>query len=104
MASERTERDSMGELRVPADAYYGAQTMRAVLNFPISELRFPPSFIRAMGQIKLAAAKVNRDLGLLDAGSRRRHRPGRTRRSWTAGWTTSSSSTFSRPAPARRPT
>ena len=67
MASERrTERDSMGELRVPADAYYGAQTMRAVLNFPISDLRFPPSFIRALGQIKLAAAEVNRDLGLLD--------------------------------------
>ena len=67
MASERrTERDSMGELRVPADAYYGAQTMRAVLNFPISDLRFPPSFIRALGQIKLAAAEANRDLGLLD--------------------------------------
>ena len=68
MADERTERDSMGELRVPADAYYGAQTMRAVLNFPISDLRFPPSFIRALGQIKLAAAEVNRDLGLLDPG------------------------------------
>jgi fumarate hydratase class II len=67
MASQgRTERDSMGELQVPADAYYGAQTMRAVLNFPISKLRFPPSFIRAIGQIKLAAAEANRDLGLLD--------------------------------------
>ena len=63
----RLERDSMGELRVPADSYYGAQTMRAVLNFPISKLRFPGSFIRALGQIKLAAAQVNRDLGLLDA-------------------------------------
>ena len=62
----RVERDSMGELRVPADAYYGAQTMRAVLNFPISGLRFPRSFVRAIGLIKMAAAEVNRDLGLLD--------------------------------------
>ena len=61
----RVERDSMGELRVPADAYYGAQTMRAVLNFPISGLRFPSSLIRSLGQIKLAAAQVNRELGLL---------------------------------------
>ena len=64
----RVERDSMGELRVPADAYYGAQTMRAVLNFPISGLRFPRSFVRAIGLIKMAAAEVNRDLGLLDEG------------------------------------
>ena len=62
----RVERDSMGEFNVPADAYYGAQTMRAVENFPISELRFPRSFIRAIGQVKLAAAHVNSDLGLLD--------------------------------------
>ena len=61
----RIERDSMGELRVPAAAYYGAQTMRAVLNFPISGLRFSRAFIRSLGQIKLAAAQVNRDLGLL---------------------------------------
>ena len=63
--SVRVERDSMGELKVPADAYYGAQTMRAVLNFPISDLRFSRPFIRALGQIKLAAAHVNRELGLL---------------------------------------
>jgi fumarate hydratase class II len=62
----RIERDSMGELQVPADAYYGAQTMRAVLNFPISELRFPRSFIQALGRIKLAAAEVNAELELLD--------------------------------------
>lgn len=65
---ERTERDSMGEFKVPANAYYGAQTMRAVVNFPISGLRFPRSFIRALGQIKLAAAQVNAELGLLDDG------------------------------------
>src|SRR5688572_6988456 len=62
----RTERDSMGEMKVPADAYYGAQTGRAVENFPISDLRFPRQFIAAMGLIKSAAAEVNRDLGLLD--------------------------------------
>ena len=62
----RVERDSMGEFKVPTDAYYGAQTMRAVENFPISGLRFPRFFIRAIGQVKLAAAQVNSDLGLLD--------------------------------------
>ena len=56
----------MGEFEVPADAYYGAQTMRAVVNFPISDLRFSRSFIRGLGQIKLAAAHVNAELGLLD--------------------------------------
>jgi len=62
----RIERDSMGEMRVPAAAYYGASTQRAVLNFPISDLRFPRSFIRALGQIKQAAAQTNEALGLLD--------------------------------------
>ncbi|MBM3935496.1 MAG: class II fumarate hydratase [SAR202 cluster bacterium] len=62
----RTEKDTMGELKVPANAYYGANTQRAVLNFPISDLRFPRSFIRAIGQVKLAAAQVNNELGLLD--------------------------------------
>ncbi len=62
----RIERDSMGELAVPADAYYGASTQRAVLNFPISNARFGRRFIRAIGTIKRAAAECNRDLGLLD--------------------------------------
>ena len=61
----RTERDSMGPMEVPADAYYGASTMRAVLNFPISPYRFPRPFIRALGQIKLAAAQTNAELGLV---------------------------------------
>lgn len=56
----------MGEVRVPSTAYYGAQTQRAVENFPISTLRFPRQFIRAMGIVKLAAAKANMGLGLLD--------------------------------------
>ena len=55
----------MGEMRVPADALYGAQTQRAVENFPISGLRFPRAFIRALGLIKSAAAKVNGNLGQL---------------------------------------
>jgi fumarate hydratase, class II len=62
----RVERDSMGELEVPEGAYYGASTMRAVQNFPISELRFNRSFIRALGLIKQSAALVNQELGLLD--------------------------------------
>ncbi len=62
----RTERDSMGPMEVPAEAYYGASTQRAVLNFPISELRFNRPFIRVLGLIKLAAARVNAELGLLD--------------------------------------
>jgi fumarate hydratase class II len=62
----RVERDSMGPLEVPEGAYYGASTMRAVRNFPISSLRFPRPFIRALGLIKQAAAETNRELGLLD--------------------------------------
>jgi fumarate hydratase class II len=62
----RIERDTMGELAVPADAYYGVQTARAIENFPISPLRMPRSMIRAMGLIKRAAASVNHSLGLLD--------------------------------------
>jgi fumarate hydratase, class II len=61
----RIERDTMGEVLVPAEALYGAQTQRAVENFPISRLRFTRPFIRALGLIKAAAAKVNGELGLL---------------------------------------
>ncbi len=62
----RTEKDSMGPVQVPADALYGAQTMRAVENFPVSGIPFPRSFIRALGLIKLAAAQVNQQLGHLE--------------------------------------
>ena len=66
-ASEtRIERDSMGEMRVPAGAYYGATTQRAVENFPISGQRFPREFIRALALVKGAAAETNSELGLLD--------------------------------------
>ncbi len=63
----RIERDSMGEMRVPLHAYYGASTQRAVLNFPISDLRFPRRFICALGQIKQAAAQVNARLGTIES-------------------------------------
>jgi len=63
----RIERDSMGEFQVPDDAYYGAQTARAVANFPISGMRFPRAFISAMGAIKHAAATVNEALEAVDA-------------------------------------
>ena len=65
-APTRRERDSMGEFDVPADAYYGANSMRAKVNFPISDLRLPRGFLRALGLIKQAAAAVNCDLGLLE--------------------------------------
>jgi fumarate hydratase class II len=63
----RTEKDSMGDLRVPANALWGAQTQRAIQNFPISGLKPYRAFVWAMAIIKRAAAEVNRDLGLLDA-------------------------------------
>jgi len=65
----RIEHDSMGELQVPAEALWGAQTQRAVDNFPISGRPMPRGFIRALGLIKAAAASVNADLGLLPAAS-----------------------------------
>ncbi|HET7273942.1 MAG TPA: class II fumarate hydratase, partial [Longimicrobiaceae bacterium] len=65
-SSFRTERDSLGEMRVPTDALYGAQTQRAVENFPISNLRFPRRFIAALGIIKKAAAQTNLEMNQLD--------------------------------------
>jgi fumarate hydratase class II len=65
MSEFRVEKDSMGEVKVPAQAYYGAQTQRAVENFPISGQPLPKSLIRALGTVKAAAAIANRDLGKL---------------------------------------
>ncbi|MCZ6719546.1 MAG: class II fumarate hydratase [Gammaproteobacteria bacterium] len=62
----RTERDSMGEIKVPLEALYGAHTQRAVENFPVSGLRMPRAFIRALGVIKAAAANANEELSLLE--------------------------------------
>ena len=64
--SFRIEKDSLGEMQVPANAYYAAQTQRAILNFPISGMRPYRAFVWSMAAIKRAAAEVNRDLGLLD--------------------------------------
>ena len=65
MSDLRIERDSLGEIEVPASAYYGAQTERARQNFPVSGLRFPRRFIAALGQIKGEAAAVNEELGIV---------------------------------------
>jgi fumarate hydratase class II len=65
MAEMRIERDSMGDVQVPAAAYYGAQTQRAVENFPISGWQLPRAIVRAMGLVKYACAVANRDLGKL---------------------------------------
>src|SRR5579859_1028784 len=67
MANTRTVKDSMGEMEVPSNALYGASTMRAVQNFPISGIPFPRRFLRALGLIKKAAAEVNAELGLIPA-------------------------------------
>src|SRR5512140_2515637 len=67
MTDYRIEKDSLGEINVPADAMYGPQTQRAVENFPVSGIRFPRVFIRALGLIKGCAADVNSELGLLES-------------------------------------
>ena len=67
MTEFRIEKDSLGEVKVPKDALYGAQTQRAVENFPVSGIPFPRVFIRALGLIKAVSAEVNAGLGLLDA-------------------------------------
>ncbi|HCF93931.1 MAG TPA: aspartate ammonia-lyase [Verrucomicrobia bacterium] len=66
MQKMRIESDSMGEMQVPEAAYYGAQTQRAVLNFPVSDRRFPRPFIRAIGLVKQSAAETNQQMGYLD--------------------------------------
>lgn len=66
MSDTRTETDSLGEIQVPADALWGAQTQRAIENFPVSGQPLPPAFIAAVAQIKRAAAEANTSLGLLD--------------------------------------
>src|SRR3982751_1294913 len=65
MSEFRVEKDSMGEVKVPAKAYYGAQTQRAVENFPVSGQPLPKRLIHALGLVKVAAAVANRDLGKL---------------------------------------
>src|SRR5690554_938838 len=66
MSEFRTETDSLGDVQVPAGALWGAQTQRAVDNFPVSGLPMPPAFISAVARVKQAAAEANASLGLLD--------------------------------------
>jgi aspartate ammonia-lyase len=68
----RTEKDSLGDKQVPADAYYGVQTLRAVENFPVSGLKAHPAMLRAYALVKKACALANMDLKVLDAGWARR--------------------------------
>jgi fumarate hydratase class II len=63
----RIEKDTMGELQVPADKYWGCQTQRSLMNFKIGGDRFPREFIRALGVLKKAAAMANKELGVLPA-------------------------------------
>ena len=65
--SYRTESDSMGQIQVSSDKYWGAQTQRSIENFKIGGDRFPKEFIRALGILKKAAALTNKDLGILSA-------------------------------------
>lgn len=71
MSEYRIEKDSMGELQVPESAAYGAQTQRAINNFPISGISMPASFIKSLGLVKQACANANHDLGALDESHRR---------------------------------
>ena len=100
----RIEKDTMGEIAVAADRYWGAQTQRSLQNFEIGEIRFTRPMIRAFGILKKAAAEVNHELGLLpDENARSSSRPPR-RRSSTGSSTRTSPSSSSRPGAARRRT
>ncbi|MGR3479147.1 lyase family protein, partial [Salipiger marinus] len=67
MATTRTETDSFGPLEVPADKYWGAQTQRSIMNFPIGWEKQPVPIIRALGVVKTACAQANKDLGTMEA-------------------------------------
>jgi len=71
MSDFRTEHDSMGDIQVPAEAYYGAQTQRAVENFPVSGWELPPELIHAIGRVKYACARANNDLGKLTGSGKK---------------------------------
>ena len=102
----RLEHDLLGDKAVPADAYYGVQTARALENFHISgvELRLYPDLIKALAMVKLAAARANFECGAVQPGDPDAASKAPARKSSTASCTTSSGSTSSRAAPARRPT
>ena len=95
----RLEHDSMGDVRVPIDAKWRAQTQRAVENFPVSGLVIDRDLISALASIKGEAATVNAELGVIDPASRCRRSTTRRPKSRAASGIRSSPSTFSRPAP-----
>ena len=90
----RTETDSLGTVEVPADAYWGVHTMRALENFPISKrpISVYPELVVALASVKQAAARANREVGVLTASRRRRGSTRPASASSTASSTTSSSS------------
>ncbi len=100
----RIERDSMGEVKVPSDAYYGASTQRAVENFPISGIGFSRRFIWALGLLKGSAARVSGPAGYVDAAKAEAVARAALTRFATATSTPTSSSTSSRPARGPRRT
>ena len=102
----RVEHDSMGEVRVPADAHWGAQTQRAVENFPISGLPIEPALVRALAMIKAEAARVNAGCATCRRCRSRSATRSRPRPTWSRGGTSTSTSrsTCSRPVRARRRT
>ena len=103
MTGTRTESDSFGPIEVDTSRYWGAQTQRSLMNFKIGGERMPPALVRALGIVKLAAARVNQRQGSSTRGSAepsRRPPP----RSSTDASTTISRSSSGRPAPAPRPT
>ena len=110
MSEFRVEKDSMGDVQVPAQAYYGAQTQRAVDNFPISGWTLPAHLIHSMGYVKLACAIANRDLGKLTGSGKNPLNDAQVEAMMAAArevaenLTTSFRSTFSRPARERRAT
>ena len=103
MTGNRMEKDSLGEIEVAGEVYWGAQTERARRNFPVSGLVFQRRFIAALGLIKGECAAVNAEMGIVDRQLAETIQA-RRRRSPTASTTTSSSSTSSRPAAAPRRT
>ena len=99
----RTEHDSMGDIEVPRDALWRAQTQRAVENFPISGTTLEPSHVVAIARVKKAAARINAELGIITDERARAIAGAAPTRSSAASTTTPSRSTSSRPAraPAR---
>ena len=100
----RTEHDSMGDIEVPKDALWRAQTQRAVENFPISGTTLEPAHVVAIARVKKSAARINAELGIIAEEQAERDRARAPTRSSAGSTTTRSRSTSSRPARAPAPT